>query len=97
MTKQLVDLQSVADGLGCPLTASLENMVRCWNDNDPDGMAARYPLDKKGKPMRLANEMHFQLSPFVATATAVLEELYEILEDQEFREYQRLLDREGVR
>jgi hypothetical protein len=92
LAKQLPDLQSIVDGRGYPLTASLENMVRCWKDNDQDGMVARYPLDKKGKPMQLANEMRFQLRPFVETATAVLEELYEILRDQESEEYQRLLE-----
>jgi hypothetical protein len=97
LAKQLPDLQRIADGLGHPLTASLGNMVRCWNDNDPDGMVARYPLDKNGRPMQLANEMRFQLRPFVETGTAVLEELYEILEGQEFEAYQRLIDSEGIR
>jgi hypothetical protein len=97
LAKQLPDLKRVADGLGLPLTPSLENMVRCWNDNDRGGMVARYPIDKEGKPMQLTNEMRFQLSPFVAAATAALEELHEILEDQQFQDYQRLLDREGIR
>jgi hypothetical protein len=82
LTEQLPDLQSVADRLLCPLTPTLKNMVRCCNENDPNGMVLRYPLDKKGKPMRLANEMRFQLRPFVETATAALEELYEILQIQ---------------
>ena len=97
LAKQLPDLQNVANRLGFPLTASLEKTVRCWNDNDPDGMVARYPLDKKGKPMQLANEMRFQLRPFVETATEVLEELHEIIRDQQYEEYQRLLDHEGIR
>jgi hypothetical protein len=47
--------------------------------------------------MQLANELPFQLRPFADPATAVLEERYEIFEDQEFEEYQQLPDSEGIR
>jgi hypothetical protein len=44
---QLSDFKSIADGRGYPLTTSLENMVRCWKDDDLDGMVARYPSIKR--------------------------------------------------
>lgn len=96
LAQQMPDLCRVAIRRHLPVSAHFKNWIGRWNDTDPDGIKTRYPTNKSGKPVLMANDRRFHLRPFVSDAEQALDELYELLADMEREQYQKFLIEEGI-
>lgn len=98
LAKQMPGLRKVAQQHRLPMSRHFKDKIERWNESDPDGMRSRYPVDrhgkevdKRGKPMLIANECRFHLRPFVEDAEQMLRELDELRMQLEYMDYQKIV------
>jgi hypothetical protein len=89
---QLEDLMAVADRFDLELSPQLAELIEVWDNEDPMGMKARYPVSKKGKPNELENAKAFDLEAAVADFESVLDELTNLQTTQDWQEYRDIED-----
>lgn len=75
LSKQLPDLEKLAEKHNLELSRHLKNLIEVWNTDDPHGMRARYPFTKNGNRDELPNGDSFDLLQFVHACEAALDEL----------------------
>jgi len=105
--KYLVDLRSVVDNAGVfdsgdPVVtitsqqwSHLENVLNEWQQNDPDGMAFRYSIDRKAKRPMTTQNSTFNMESFSKAMEEALEILAGLKRELDEIRYKDALQSEG--
>jgi hypothetical protein len=84
---QLEDLAAVAE-----LSPQFAERIEVWDNEDPMGMKARYPVSKKGTLNELQHADAFDLKALVADFEPVLDELMDFQTTEDWQQYRDIED-----
>ena len=82
----LGDLEKIAEKISFEVTPRLKQLITRWDDEDPLGMKARYPIDLDGYPSRFKNAVAFDLKILAADYNSAIIELMHLLDEYRAQE-----------